>query len=242
MKKKGFTLIELLVVIAIISILATILLPSLSQAKELAQRIVCGSNLRVVATAHTMYATDYDGQYYRLTYLGGAGIGSKTYPDYWPFLLFFKYSPEPEPLTAQEYVEYTTLYCPNFEGRLTPYALKDEWNLANRIGYCSFVNSYFDFNHAFDTSAPPTDGKFDRMSDVEPGQALAQDILVNSTGGWFGTGAAEAHADGANVVFTDSHVEWVEKETMDADADNGSWVCPSHSFYPGTWFFYPDRM
>ena len=44
-RMRGFTLIELLVVIAIISLLVSILIPSLKRAKELARRAVCASNL-----------------------------------------------------------------------------------------------------------------------------------------------------------------------------------------------------
>ncbi len=58
----GFTLLELLVVIAIISLLAALMLPSLSRARESARAAVCLANLRSLGQGLTMYSTEHSGE------------------------------------------------------------------------------------------------------------------------------------------------------------------------------------
>jgi prepilin-type N-terminal cleavage/methylation domain-containing protein/prepilin-type processing-associated H-X9-DG protein len=62
-RNRGFTLIELLVVIAIIAILASLLLPALTRAKESARTAVCTGNLKQLTLAWILYADDNDDRF-----------------------------------------------------------------------------------------------------------------------------------------------------------------------------------
>ncbi len=89
MKKKGFTLVELLVVIAIIALLMSILMPALAQVRRLAQRMMCGTNLKGLGNAIVTYGDDNmertprSGRA-RSIYIGYDAVNSKTLPkDRW---------------------------------------------------------------------------------------------------------------------------------------------------------------
>ena len=68
-RSRGFTLIELLVVIAVIALLVSILLPSLSTARNLARTVKCSTNLRTLGQGAQFYASENNGfiprDYYR---------------------------------------------------------------------------------------------------------------------------------------------------------------------------------
>jgi len=82
-RKKAFTLVELLVVIAIIALLISILLPSLSRARELSKRLVCASNVKGIGTSAKIYANDNNEKWMIPGFDGNAVTDDGKAIEYW---------------------------------------------------------------------------------------------------------------------------------------------------------------
>ena len=130
----GFTLIELLVVIAIISLLVSILIPSLKRAKELTRRVVCASDLHQMGVALMTYAADHRGDLPEGGRTGAGPYFSDFYGTGWKTSLYPKYIQTPE-----------LCYCPSDPDIQadTPVG-SDPWDFWNYLSedYCIIGYTY----------------------------------------------------------------------------------------------------
>lgn len=200
----GFTLIELLVVIAIIAILAAILFPVFSRARENARRSSCQSNLRQIGLAIKQYAQDNDMRYPLVAVSAG-------YPYGWAD-------------AVQPYVKNVQLFqCPSEgnNGNTDP----------QQVGYSDY---FYNSNLANKNEASLTFvSNTVMLGDAEQGDArTASDGGMGSSSGPSAEmadimgGRVDCHLEGGLYAFADGHVKWFKGNgmmqspaVMDGDTD-----------------------
>ena len=230
-KTFGFTLIELLVVIAIIAILAAILFPVFSQARESARKTACLSNMRQIGIGTRIYVEDFDERFPQTKAFTTSqpqiddADGSKEDPDLGSIFDFiFPYTGQGKKAPDEQFKQ--GLYaCPSDPApfdKLCPE--KYHPGGPNVISY--LVNGYFIWGLNDAAIGKPTETIIfaeRRSVPVQGVDPFCDDIYhpwfyplsnpqtpdgYNEMDEFTGAIAARRHAEGSNFVFSDGHAQW----------------------------------
>lgn len=210
-RQNGFTLIELLVVIAIISLLVSILLPSLQKAKELARQTVCMSNLKNFGLAMHLYIGDNDESFPNS---GGQSVGGDLrtpffYTDNWINLL----SPYLDGNTTVYNCDYSAP-----EGSIWTCPSDDRTPRRNGCLACPsygvnrFITGWYSSAHGqtepcrIDEITVSHD-KLSLMSDNDnPWGGHPNHVMEDTGHPW-----PHLHNEGDSFLFIEGHVEWIPR-------------------------------
>lgn len=211
---KGFTLIELLVVIAIISILAAMLLPALSRAREQARSVVDKNNLKQIGIAFMLYAQDNGGRF-------PDGSGFATSDQWYVEVDYYLTNYYSKP-------GYTWTKAPKVWSDPDEKPARFNWNECSYGfnikggGYPSLAG--IKVNKVINPSQIVLVG--DSRNDYATQKPWAYEAFIYyKNKNWNAPDVGKRHFGGANLLFVDGHVEWYKKDK--ADSMYPQWYTPT---------------